>query len=473
MMAPPVGTAAQPAPNRSGIRALVPVSVGAAMLCFGCSTPQAPAIPDPTASMPPVSSAPPTPTDPTAIPDPTLAPPPDATDPNAPDPKAKTAATPKKTGPDGGDRARAALEGALMGAIIGSQAGPIGAAVFAASSLVYGAVVGDVPFGGMRRDGPEYPTESERESEIDEELDRQASLEDEIQQELQRQEELLEQIDQQEGAKVAPAPEATAPDAATLSTKANPRIAPSEPKLRELPASVFDEKHTTMPTPDGKGKQAVVAHTLDADRDGKPEEVRYFDEKTAQLVRVDEDRDYDGRIDAWNTYASGVLVTRQLDESGDGKVDAWETYAGGRMTAREVDRDGNGTRDAFYVYTAGALTEERHDTKGSGKIDRIVRYQGGHIAVVEEDRDADGQIDAWSHYATDASGDEVVVKVERDTKGDGKPDTFEIFEQQGGKTVLTRREEDVNQDGTADIVSIYDKGKLVKREISDPALTPL
>jgi len=473
MMPPPVGTAAQPVPNRSGIRALVAVALGVSIVALGCSTPQAPAIPDPTASIPPVSTAPPASPDPNAIPDPTLASVPDATDPNAPDPNAKPQATPKKVGPDGGDRARAALEGALMGALIGSQAGPIGMAVVAASSLVYGAVVGDVPFGGMRRD-ESYPTETERENEIDEELDRQASLEDEIQKELERQEELLEQIDRQEGASVAPAPEATAaPDAAALSTKANPRIAPTEPKLRELPTSVFDEKHTSMPTPDGKGKQAVVAHTLDADRDGKPEEVRYFDEKTAQLVRVDEDRDYDGRIDAWNTYAAGVLATRQLDESGDGKVDAWETYAGGRMTSREVDRDGNGTRDAFYVYTSGALVEERHDTKGNGKIDRVVKYQGGHIAVVEEDRDADGQLDAWSRYAVEPGGNEVVVKVERDTKGDGKADTFEDFAQQDGKTVLTRREEDVNQDGTPDIVSIYDKGKLVKREISDPALTPL
>jgi hypothetical protein len=65
------------------------------------------------------------------------------------------------------------------------------------------------------------------------------------------------------------------------------------------------------------------------------------------------------------------------------------------------------------------------------------------------------------------------VRVERDAKGDGKPDVFESFEQQSGKTVLVRREEDLDQDGTADVISIYDKGKLVKREITDPSLTPL
>jgi len=39
--------------------------------------------------------------------------------------------------------------------------------------------------------------------------------------------------------------------------------------------------------------------------------------------------------------------------------------------------------------------------------------------------------------------------------------------------VLARREEDRNGDGTPDITSIYENGKLVRREISDPALVPL
>jgi hypothetical protein len=459
MMRPPVGISAR----RRKRRGLLAVALAAGLAGFGCASKQGPA-PPPVGSGPP--PAPPTmpvdATTQTVSVDPVAQPPP-------PPP-----AIPKKQGPDAGDRAAAAFEGLLMGAIIGSQAGPIGAAVVAASSMVYGAVVGDVPFGGGggSRSDRDMPTESEREEEIDAELDRQASLEDEIQQELKRQEELLNQIDNEEGARAPATTEA--PSAADVATKANPRVAPSEPKLRDLPASVFEEKHTTIQAADGKGKQSVLARRLDADRDGKPEEVRYFDEKTAQLVYVEEDRDYDGRIDAWDNYTNGALASRDIDENGDGKVDAWETYSGGRMTSREVDRDGNGTRDAFYIYSGGALVEERHDTKGSGKIDRIVHYAGGHITTVDEDRDGNGQIDAWSHYAVDpTTGSEVVVKVERDSKGDGKPDVFETYEQQGGKTNLVRREEDVNQDGTSDIVSIYDKGKLVKREISDPALTPL
>jgi hypothetical protein len=35
------------------------------------------------------------------------------------------------------------------------------------------------------------------------------------------------------------------------------------------------------------------------------------------------------------------------------------------------------------------------------------------------------------------------------------------------------REEDVTGDGKIDITSIYENGKLVRREIADPSLVPL
>jgi hypothetical protein len=63
-----------------------------------------------------------------------------------------------------------------------------------------------------------------------------------------------------------------------------------------------------------------------------------------------------------------------------------------------------------------------------------------------------------------------VVRVDRDTGGDGKADSFESFEQQDDKTVLVRREEDKKQDGTPDVISIYDNGKLVTKEINDPSV---
>jgi hypothetical protein len=36
--------------------------------------------------------------------------------------------------------------------------------------------------------------------------------------------------------------------------------------------------------------------------------------------------------------------------------------------------------------------------------------------------------------------------------------------------MLSRKEEDVNKDGKADVTSHYKKGKLVRKEVSDPTL---
>jgi hypothetical protein len=81
-------------------------------------------------------------------------------------------------------------------------------------------------------------------------------------------------------------------------------------------------------------------------------------------------------------------------------------------------------------------------------------------------------MDQWTHY--EVRGDkEIPALIERDTNGDGRPDVFEKYDTSSGTAVLTRREEDKNGDGQIDITSIYEKGKLVKREINDPSLVPL
>ena len=50
---------------------------------------------------------------------------------------------------------------------------------------------------------------------------------------------------------------------------------------------------------------------------------------------------------------------------------------------------------------------------------------------------------------------------------------LETYVEQDGRAVLARREEDKNGDGEMDIKSIYENGRLVRREISDPSLVPL
>jgi antitoxin component YwqK of YwqJK toxin-antitoxin module len=366
----------------------------------------------------------------------------------------------------------------LMGAIIGSQAGPLGAAVGARTLLIYSAITGEVPLqgGSAPRSGrSEAQREEELEQQIETEIARQDSLEAEIEAELRRQEELLRQIERDDALRTEAEAAEEETDDETLVARADPRAAPAAPKERDLPLSIFDEEQRTV----AKGKWGndreidIVARSLDADRDGNPEEVRYYDATTGRILRKEEDKNYDGTIDTWSSYESGVLVEIQKDNNGDGQTDEWQRYgSNGRMIAREVDRNYDGNVDAFFVFEGGSLVEERHDGNSDGSVDRIVRYEARVIVSSEEDRNHDGGMDTWTTFET-VGGKEVIVRIEKDTTGDGKPDTFETYEQIAGKPTIKQREEDKNADGSIDVRSVYENGKLKQREISDPALVPL
>lgn len=426
----------------------------AVILAVGCSSSRGP---DPVADPPPPVSSPPPADAPVPLPDP------------------PPAADPANSGPTVGDRAQSAVEGLLIGAIVGSQAGPIGSAVFGGALMIYSAVTGRVPLGDRSGGGDsEREREESMEDQIETEVARQDDLESQIEEELKRQEELLKQIEREEAEREAGAPQTASVPGPDLEGRADPRSAPTTPGHRDLPLAVFEKESVTIEKGawGNDGKLEVEKLSLDADEDGRPEELRYLDERTGQLVRREEDRNYDGTIDAWSRYESGALVERTLDESGDGQPDVFESYAGGRMTASEKDRDADGTRDAFYRFAGGDLVEERHDTNDDGRVDRTLYYESRRLARSEEDRDADGRTDTWSYYA-DVNGDEVVVRIEKDSGGHGKADTFEIYAQKDGKTVIERREEDKNGDGVIDVTSIYEDGKLKRREVSDPSLVPL
>jgi hypothetical protein len=392
-----------------------------------------------------------------------------------------------QTQPGGGisvtDRAQSALESMVMGAVLGSTFGPLGAAAGAGTMLIYGALTGNVPFQGVGGGGGggRYPggAEAEREASLEEELEneiaRGETLESEIESELHRQEELLKQIEEreelQESATAAITPAVSDDE---LSERVDPRTAPKTPSDRDLPLAIFEEERTTIPKNgwDNPKKLKVVKRSLDADRDGNPEQVRYFDEKTGQMIRKEQDRDFDGRSDTWNVYEDGRLVSRRLDTNADGKIDVWERYASGRMTSREIDRDNDGVKDAFYVYEGDALVDERHDSDNNGTMDLIVTYRKRHRVSSEEDTDHDGRMDFWTSYQV--IGDkEVMSRVERDSDGDGARDVFETYEAAKGRPQLTKREEDKDGDGQIDVTSIYENGKLVRREISDPDFVPL
>jgi hypothetical protein len=357
-------------------------------------------------------------------------------------------------------RAEGALEGMIIGTVLGGQvAGLYGAAAGAAVFGLYGVITGDVPFDAAastpRRGGPD-PDEA-LDQEIEQEAVKQDQLEGEIEEELRRQEELMAAIERQEQLDRAVR---TEQHERGRERGADPLAAPATPYERTFPASIFDQSERKV------GGQRQIVKRLDADRDGRPEVEIVSDAKSGRTISRAEDTDYDGILDAYNTYGEdGSIEARAEDTNEDGLEDRWTTYRDGRGTRVEVDRDHDGKRDAFQTYRGDSIAYEEHDLDGDGRIDRRIDYTARRRTLESEDTDKDGRIDLWTRFdETDRP-----TRVERDANGDGRADVFEVHEGPAADQMqIARKEEDLDGDGQIDVVSHYSHGKLVRKDVQNP-----
>lgn len=128
--------------------------------------------------------------------------------------------------------------------------------------------------------------------------------------------------------------------------------------------------------------QAIGASTEDANGDGRPDTFIYKTD-AGKKERVEFDKNFDGKIDAWSYYLeSGASFRSARDTNGDGRPDKWNYAVKGRDKAlREEDRNFDGKVDR-RVLSAWAF---RKDIKS-----------WGYAALYrEDDDDFDGVIDFW------------------------------------------------------------------------------
>lgn len=127
-----------------------------------------------------------------------------------------------------------------------------------------------------------------------------------------------------------------------------------------------------------------------------------YDEQTRELVRVDLDRDGDGRIDV-RTYTRGSLPLRtEVDTDGDADVDRWE-YLDANGQLRSVGSASNGDSGLEDTWTWMV------DATGERRVDLA--------------RQRDRRITRREYYRDDR-----LVRADEDTSGDGLPDKWEVFE---------------------------------------------
>jgi hypothetical protein len=115
---------------------------------------------------------------------------------------------------------------------------------------------------------------------------------------------------------------------------------------------------------------------------------------------------------------TGRLQLLKYDSKANGTVDTWSYMDGARVVRIEIDKDGDGKIDRREYYGPGQKLEKvglslRHDEK----LDRVEYYEHDVMVRAEEDTDADGRFDKWETYDGPR-----VASVAFDTSQNGVPD---------------------------------------------------
>ena len=160
------------------------------------------------------------------------------------------------------------------------------------------------------------------------------------------------------------------------------------------------------------GKLTVLKY--DSNGDGKPDTFSYMDGN--RIVRIEIDKDQDGKIDRWEYYGPDRTLEKVgFSRLNDGKVDAWSyTTADGSIARVDVSTHRDGRVDRVEYYEQNAMVRAEEDTDGDGRIDKWEQYDGSRLASVAFDTTHRGTPDRRLVYTAD--GD---MRVEVDVAGDG------------------------------------------------------
>jgi|GEM_PF-1462479 len=121
---------------------------------------------------------------------------------------------------------------------------------------------------------------------------------------------------------------------------------------------------------------------------------------TELLVKRELDTNFDGKPDVITWYADdGTKTKESFDLDYDGKIDVIETYEHGVLVKKETVRGGPGDQVAYYE--RGKKVRVERDSRGQGKIDTWEYYEAGKLQRIGEDIDGDGIVDRWTKVKSD------------------------------------------------------------------------
>ena len=87
-----------------------------------------------------------------------------------------------------------------------------------------------------------------------------------------------------------------------------------------------------------------------------------------------------------------------IDTNGDGRPDVIRTYKDHELIEVESDRNFNGKVDLVQEYSRGVLVREIHDDDFDGKPESIRTFRNGKRAMIERDPQERGYVDVVEYY---------------------------------------------------------------------------
>lgn len=126
-------------------------------------------------------------------------------------------------------------------------------------------------------------------------------------------------------------------------------------------------------------------------------------EENPSNIFVNEDLNWDGEPDTIREYTpGGAMLSMQEDRNFDGKMDVRWTWQRGNLIYRDRDIDSDGVMDervTFDGYNEPFYVDLRHLGKGPVVLRRV--YREGVLWKILEDRDADTHFDRIQEFSPD------------------------------------------------------------------------
>jgi hypothetical protein len=127
-----------------------------------------------------------------------------------------------------------------------------------------------------------------------------------------------------------------------------------------------------------------------------------YNRKSGRLEQLKYDSDGDGKFDTFSYMDGSTILRIEIDRDEDGKIDRWEYYGPGKTLERVgLSRAQNGVEDTWqYLDASGTVVRVEMGSQDSKKktLERIEHYEKGVLVRAEEDTDRDGVMDKWETY---------------------------------------------------------------------------